>query len=516
MLALLPDRSAAAPAPCPPGRIRCRGECIDPAFDHRYCGGCPGVNCIKIVDAGFGVGCDGGVCRCGQASSEQRLEFCPGVGCVDTANDRRACGPSCTPCPRGQGCFNGECDECPPGTFACRGVKRCVDFATDEEHCGGCGRRCPGGATCKGPEVGCECPSGMRVCDDRGSKICKDTDNDRNFCGRSCKQCRGVEVCVGGVCQCPPDSAVRCRGRCIDPNSDGHHCGGCPGVDCTNVATAGHGLACVAGACVCTDPSERFCPPVGCVDTDSDPRACGPGCTPCKKGEPCHRGVCGACLEGKRLCGQSCCPDEATCRQHVCICPSGKVFCGEECVAACAAPKELNQTTCRCECPSTLPACAAPKVRDPDTCECVCPSGRAPCGQGCCPAGESCVGGVCQQTACPPGTTRCGSACVNLQTDNNNCGCCGRVCPPYHECRLTGSGSPYCFQQTALADTHQVSCSGTGPTDFCVICRLTEDGGFTWCPFEPGNRECCWVTRTACEDCEAPLAEFPYSAYLCP
>ena len=53
-------------------------------------------------------------------------------------------------------------------------------------------------------------------------------------------------------------------------------------------------------------------------------------------------------------------------------------------------------------------------------------------------AGETCQGGACIATtteAPPPptcadqGLIECFGACVNLQTDPNNCGFCGEVCP---------------------------------------------------------------------------------------
>src|SRR4051812_14541383 len=39
------------------------------------------------------------------------------------------------------------------------------------------------------------------------------------------------------------------------------------------------------------------------------------------------------------------------------------------------------------------------------------------------------VGGV-----CAPGFTECSFTCVDLNTDNNNCGQCGHICPPTEQC----------------------------------------------------------------------------------
>lgn len=37
--------------------------------------------------------------------------------------------------------------------------------------------------------------------------------------------------------------------------------------------------------------------------------------------------------------------------------------------------------------------------------------------------------------ACPAGTADCQDRCVNLSSDNQNCGTCGRACPAGHDCK---------------------------------------------------------------------------------
>lgn len=49
----------------------------------------------------------------------------------------------------------------------------------------------------------------------------------------------------------------------------------------------------------------------------------------------------------------------------------------------------------------------------------------------CAPGDSNCCGGG---GGCPPGETLCGTQCVNTQTDENNCGACGNVCPSDQEC----------------------------------------------------------------------------------
>lgn len=66
----------------------------------------------------------------------------------------------------------------------------------------------------------------------------------------------------------------------------------------------------------------------------------------------------------------------------------------------------------------------------------TCGTGTRVCGRECipnssccgsCPDGGFCRNGEC--VVCTGGETRCGNACVNLATDPDNCGKCGRVCP---------------------------------------------------------------------------------------
>jgi hypothetical protein len=88
-----------------------------------------------------------------------------------------------------------------------------------------------------------------------------------------------------------------------------------------------------------------------------------------------------------------------------------------------------------------------PLAADPLFVACTCPEGLTDCNQDCvdlqtdpnncgdcgnvCPEGFVCVDGVC---VCPDGLTDCSGECVDLQTDSNNCGDCGIVCPPGFLC----------------------------------------------------------------------------------
>lgn len=62
----------------------------------------------------------------------------------------------------------------------------------------------------------------------------------------------------------------------------------------------------------------------------------------------------------------------------------------------------------------------------------------APQGEACTDTRECCDGrclsGLCTLGGCPSPQTLCSDQCVNLQTDANNCGSCGRACPAGEVC----------------------------------------------------------------------------------
>jgi len=103
-----------------------------------------------------------------------------------------------------------------------------------------------------------------------------------------------------------------------------------------------------------------------------------------------------------------------------------------------------------------------------------CPSGKK-CGKRCCPdASFVCSKGNC---ACPSGTTNCGGTCVNLttfQTDPQNCGNCGNICPPGTNC---SSG-----ECVSLCSGGQICCCQ------CSYCQVDENG--ICIPGAPGISQC--------------------------
>jgi hypothetical protein len=164
---------------------------------------------------------------------------------------------------------------------------------------------------------------------------------------------------------------------------------------------------------------------------------------------------------------------------------------------------------------------------------CICPTGYTTCTSGCenlsnspsncgscgntCPAGESCINGVC---SCPAGETYCTKTqtCENLKTENNNCGTCGASCPAAESC-INGvcscpAGETYCTktQTCENLNTESNNCGSCGnkcPSNNpyclngnCVQCITSQE-----CPFYSTGQYCsanntcvCPAGDTLCTD----------------
>lgn len=110
--------------------------------------------------------------------------------------------------------------------------------------------------------------------------------------------------------------------------------------------------------------------------------------------------------------------------------------------------------------------------------------------QGCEFAGLVCLNGAC---ACGGGRTACGGVCLDTQTDNANCGACGKRCSVGQTTCVGGRCAP-------------ITCTAaTCPTGNCHFCLSLADGG-TQCTagWEATN---CNQSCTSAADCAAQQAE---------
>jgi hypothetical protein len=233
--------------------------------------------------------------------------------------------------------------------------------------CGEKGEACPSGAY---PGYYCACPAGQQGCKvGPGVAYCStlQTSHDCGLCGLDC----GFGTCSGSTCACDATPGVALcpvpvrawfnfemgyrnllGAVCVDTSSDPRACGGCL-RDC-GVGT------CVAGSCVCP-PGTTAC-------------AGYPACIP-------GNGSC-TCSPGEALCADSPCTDVAT--PSACFpCPPGQV-----------------------RCPTGV--CGDPLQRPPPGCL-SCPAGQVTC-------------------------TWPFMSCIDLATDPWNCGACGAACPAERGC----------------------------------------------------------------------------------
>lgn len=75
------------------------------------------------------------------------------------------------------------------------------------------------------------------------------------------------------------------------------------------------------------------------------------------------------------------------------------------------------------------------------------------CGKSC-GSGEVCSSGACGDNPCPAGETLCAGACVDTYSDPNNCGKCGNKCGPNEGCDF----GEYCYPHCPLGT---VFCKGS-------------------------------------------------------
>jgi hypothetical protein len=97
-----------------------------------------------------------------------------------------------------------------------------------------------------------------------------------------------------------------------------------------------------------------------------------------------------------------------------------------------------------------------------------CPRPQVRCRRACCPAGASCVSGLCTCPADAP--TVCNNRCVDTLTDSLNCGGCGNVCPSGQGC-TEGRCLDFCPAPPVRCDECACTDNVTGHTT--IMCGIT-------------------------------------------
>ena len=181
------------------------------------------------------------------------------------------------------------------------------------------------GSCASGSSPGQECEEGFIRC----KGICVDPESNVYNCGSCGNECGQGEVCSGGECSLScPSGLENCNGSCVNTQNDSSNCGSC-GNEC------GQGEVCSEGECKVSCPSGLENCNGSCVNTQTDSSNCGSCGNACSQGEVCENGVCvlscppgfeecnGSCVNTQNdhsncgSCGNACASNE-TCESGVC------------------------------------------------------------------------------------------------------------------------------------------------------------------------------------------------------
>ena len=391
---------------------------------------CPtGVNGTAVCNGGTcAINCDGGFGNCDQNLAN---------GCeTDTSTSNQNCGGCNQPCQIANGtgaCSSGMCTVtmC-NGTFGdCDGnaMNGCeTNKNTSAANCGMCGNTCSflnAAASCQGGACALgNCNMGFGNCNNMAADGCETpTSADVDNCGACGNVCPGAAnataTCANGTCGFACDAGF---GNC-----DGNAANGCETNLATNVshcgvcgrACSGNGVAarsCTAGLCDSScDLGAANCsmPPSGNNDNGCETNAtnsntncggCGNDCS--QQGGSFDKLECDGGPGPQRYCG---CSNNNECRGN--NVPNGAAVCGAAGICTCG-PFAGVKVTC-----NAGEACV-PDPNNATSALCSCNAGAA------CSAGQTCC-------VSPAG-------CVDLQTDADSCGACGRACAPGFACAAGG------------------------------------------------------------------------------
>lgn len=234
-----------------------------------------------------------------------------------------------------------------------------------------------------------------------------------------------------------PGSQTLCGSECSDLTKDPGNCGAC-GKSC------GAGTVCSSGSCAASCGSGLTACGQSCTSTQNDPLNCGACGTKCTSGQACAAGKCvDTCGASQVVCSGEC-VDTQTDRNN----------CGG-CTTVCGPSEVCSGGKCGGSCQAGLTFCTAPAPSD---------------------AGGTDSGPT---DAASEASTLAYPYCANFQSDNENCGGCGIVCP----------GGTTCSNG---------SCANSCPSqDGGTLTLCTPDGGANYCAdtkSDPSNCGGCGVS----------------------
>ncbi len=522
-----------APASCHGGPVCtgalqcCKTGCTNIDTDPENCGDCgnvcpPDYTCVAAT-CKASASCRGGPPCTGALQ-------CCASGCTNVDTDPYNCGYCGNVCEDGASCVGAVCQATCNGGPACTGVYTCcatgcTNTQTDPNNCDGCGYVCPTGYTCVGST--CTAPAscnggpvctGLEQCCKTG---CTNIDTDPNNCGKCGHACPSTDTCVGGTCtpisSCNGGPACTgldqcCSSGCTNVDSDPYNCGYCGNV-CVYYGSCAGGVcqATCNGGPACTGADT--CCALGCTNIDTDPNNCS---------------ECGYACPNGWSCVYATCTPPASCHGGP-VCAGVDQCCASGCTNIDTDPNNCGK--CGYACPST-DACVGAVCTPPASCHGgpVCTGALQCCASGCtnidtdpnncgycgnvCPYGGACAGAICQATcnggpACTGIDQCCPSGCANTETDPKNCGYCGNACPNSYTCSYgtctppaSCHGGPVCtgVEQCCSSGCTNVDsdpdncgyCGNVCPSnDSCVGAVCTPSTSCNGGPICTGGEQCC-------------------------
>jgi len=278
-------------------------------------------------------------------------------------------------------------------------------------------------------------------------------------------------------------------------------------------AVAALGILVVLGGCAtntgdcdppCSDP--LICCNGTCVNPNTNTSHCGECGNACPTGAPCLSGTCA------EMCGSVQCEAGETCCNEVCTDTSEDELncgeCGTECeMDEACIDSVCEQAVCSPECDTGEVCCPGVGGADADCVDLETDEDNCgACGRECV-GEEQCVAGVCTTAVCDPPCGEdpyrcCGGTCVNTDTDIDNCGFCGNACDPERADSCTG-GTCSCGG-VSQCSSGQMCCPGVGcrntssDPNNCGGCGVECDAGMSC---TEGECTCGGVTCADHESC---------------
>lgn len=270
---------------------------------------------------------------------------------------------------------------CRPGETQC--PNGCKNLSVDLDNCGSCARPCPEGAngraTCSAGICGITCSAGFADCDGSPVNGCEANFNDPASCGACRNVCpagpNSTALCSMGACglSCRPGFAncdFFAPNGCETDLSSANNCGTCgnvcrTGPNQTATCSAGTCAArCLTGFADCDGLAAT-----GCEANLASPTSCGSCMNVCPPGGPnsqatCTAGTCGVqCRPGfgdcDGLAATGCETDlnaDATCGSCNVACPAGVSCVGGVCGGPMCAAPAVGVLTLNTTVTGTLPA----------------------------------------------------------------------------------------------------------------------------------------------------------------